>query len=243
MVNPFPISIAFINHNDNETEKFIENKSPRKLVYNKIGFEVKYLGVGVDRIDYTKGIIERLRALERFYEKYPEYIGQFTFVELGAPSRTEIQRYHDLNVEIDDMVNKINWNIQTNDWRPIIFLKAQHNHELINVFYRAADLCMVTSLHDGMNLVAKEFIASRSDENGVLILSQFTGAANELKDALIVNPYNIEEMTNNIYNSLTMESNEKKERMRHMRSHLREHNVYNWAGNLITALSRIRISN
>ena len=243
LVKPFPISIAFKNHSISETEVLQQNDSSREVVYKKIGFKVKYIGVGVDRIDYTKGIVERFRAVERFFEKYPEYIGQFTFVELGAPSRTHIKRYHDLIAEVEEMVDKIKWRFQIKDWQPIIFLKAHHNHEQINLFYKAADLCMVTSLHDGMNLVAKEFVVARNDEDGVLILSQFAGASIELQDALIVNPYNVEEMTNSIYVSLTMATKEKKERMQNMRNLIRERNVYRWAANLITALSRIRIQN
>jgi len=243
LVKPFPISIAFKNHDITEMELLPSNDSYREAVHKKIGFKVKYIGVGVDRIDYTKGIVERFRAIERFFEKYPEYIGHFTFVELGAPSRTHIKRYHDLISEIDELVDKIKWRFQINDWQPIVFLKAHHNHDQINLFYKAADLCMVTSLHDGMNLVAKEFIVSRNDEDGVLILSQFAGAAIELQDALKVNPYDIEEMTDSIYLSLTMEVKEKKERMQNMRNLIRERNIYRWAANLITSLSRIRIQN
>ena len=172
---------------------------------------------GVDRIDYTKGIPERFRAIERFFEKYPEFLERFTFVELGAPSRTHIKKYHDLMTEIEETVEKINWRFQTKTWRPIVFLKAHHTHEEIEPYYKAADLCMVTSLHDGMNLVAKEFVAARDDEDGVLILSQFTGASRELQDAVIVNPYDIEQMADAICLSLRMEPAERSERMRRMR--------------------------
>ncbi|MFA5805856.1 MAG: trehalose-6-phosphate synthase, partial [Melioribacteraceae bacterium] len=199
-------------------------------------------GVGVDRIDYTKGIVERFRAVERFLEKYPDFIGQFTFIELGAPSRTLIKRYHDLIAELDETVDKINWRFQTKGWRPIVFLKAHHSHEQINPFYKSAELCMVTSLHDGMNLVAKEFVASRDDEDGVLILSQFTGASRELQDALIVNPYSIEEVADAIYAALTMPREERTERMQRMRTILKERNVYRWAANIITTLSRLRVT-
>jgi len=138
-------------------------------------------------------------------------------------------------------VEKINWRFQTKGWKPIVFLKAHHSHDEINQFYKIADLCMVTSLHDGMNLVAKEFVASRSDEDGALILSQFTGASRELKDAVIVNPYDIEMMADAIYIALNMDSSEKSERMRRMRAAVREQNIYRWAGNLITSLARLRL--
>ncbi|MFH1702282.1 MAG: trehalose-6-phosphate synthase, partial [Nitrospirota bacterium] len=166
--------------------------------------------------------------------------GKFTFIELGAPSRTHVKRYRELITEVEEMVDKVNWRFQTKGWKPIVFLKAHHSHEEIYRFYKIADICMVTSLHDGMNLVAKEFIASRGDEDGVLILSQFTGASRELKDAVIVNPYDIEEMADAIYLSLTMEPHERSERMRRMHSVVREHNIYRWAGSLITTLARLR---
>ena len=241
-VKPFPISIAFSNSFKNEKQQKYNKKELRELVNKKIGITPKYIGVGVDRIDYTKGIVERFNAVERLMEKYPEYIGQFTFVELGAPSRTHIKKYHDLMAELDETVDKINWRFQTKGWKPIVFLKAHHSHEQINPFYKAVDLCMVTSLHDGMNLVAKEFVASRDDNDGVLILSQFTGASRELQDAIIVNPYSTEEMADSIHIALTMNSNEKSERMLRMRAVLKERNVYRWAANIITTLSRLRIT-
>lgn len=241
-IKPFPISIAFSNTFQNENNQKQTRNELREIVYKRIGFIPKYLGVGVDRIDYTKGIVERFNAVERFIEKYPEYIGQFTFVELGAPSRTHIKRYHDLMAELDETVDRINWRFQSKEWKPIVFLKAHHNHEQINLFYKAADLCMVTSLHDGMNLVAKEFISSRDDEDGVLILSQFTGAARELQDALIINPYSTEEVADAIYASITMNQKERKERIKRMRAIIRDRNVYRWAANIITTLSRLRTS-
>jgi trehalose-6-phosphate synthase len=200
----------------------------------------KYLGVGVDRVDYTKGIPERVRAIERFLEKHPEFVGEFTFVQIGAPSRTHIKKYHDFMAEVEETVESVNWRFQAKEWKPILFLKAHHSHGEINRFYKAADVCMVTSLHDGMNLVAKEFVAARDDEDGVLILSQFAGASRELTDALIVNPYDIEEMADSIYRSLTMEHGERSERMARMRAVVRENNIYRWAGDLITALARLR---
>jgi len=174
-------------------------------------------------------------------EKYSEFTGEFTFIELGAPSRAHIKRYRDLLAEVEEMADKINWRFQTKGWKPIVFLKAHHSHEEIYRFYKIADLCMVTSLHDGMNLVAKEFVTCRADEDGALILSQFTGASRELKDAIIVNPYDIEGMADAIYLSLTMEQDERSERMMRMRQEVREHNIYRWAGNLITTLARLRM--
>ncbi|MEW6736703.1 MAG: trehalose-6-phosphate synthase [Acidobacteriota bacterium] len=240
VVKPFPISVAFpdtiqLEKSDNPASIFAE-------LLAELGVKTKYLGVGVDRLDYTKGIIERFQAIERFLEKYPEFIGKFTFVELGAPSRTHIKRYHDLIAEIETTVDKINWRFQTEEWKPIIFLKAHHNHDRINRYYKAAAVCMVTSLHDGMNLVAKEYIAARTDEDGVLILSQFTGAAQELPDALIVNPYDIEEMAEAIRNALMMRQVERVKRMQKLREVVSSQNVYRWAASLVITLSQLRIS-
>jgi trehalose 6-phosphate synthase len=195
----------------------------------------------VDRIDYTKGILERFLAIERFLEKWPVYRGQFTFVQIGAPSRTHIKRYHDFLGEVELEAERINWRFQTGKWKPIVFLKRQHSHEEITKYYRAADLCLVTSLHDGMNLVAKEFVAARSDERGVLILSQFTGAARELRDALLVNPYDIDETADALRRALEMEPEEKEQRMQHMRRTVKENNVYRWAANLVTELCELRL--
>jgi alpha,alpha-trehalose-phosphate synthase [UDP-forming] len=240
VVRPFPISVA----HPFETEASGEQPASSALketLLKKLGITSKYIGIGVDRIDYTKGIVERFLAVKRFLEKYPEFVGQFTFVELGAPSRTHIKRYHDLMAELDETAEKINWSFQAKNWKPIIFLKAHHTHAAIGEYYRAADICMVTSLHDGMNLVAKEFIATRTDEDGVLILSQFTGASRELPDALIVNPYDIEEMAEAIHQALTMEKSERIERMHELRTVVKERNVYRWAANIITTLSHLRM--
>jgi trehalose-6-phosphate synthase len=241
LVKPFPISVSFENSTDREAAKR-ESLPLRQQLLKERGVQARYLGVGVDRIDYTKGIPERFRAVERFLEKYPEFIGQFTFVELGAPSRTHIKKYHDFMAEVEETADSINWRFQTREWKPILFLKAHHSHKEIYPFYKAADVCMVTSLHDGMNLVAKEFVSARDDEDGVLILSQFTGASRELTDALIINPYDIEEMADALHRSLVMEPQEKSERMGRMRDVIRENNIYRWAGDLIAALARLRPS-
>jgi len=211
----------------------------RKTLQNEYGINTRTIAVGVDRLDYTKGIVERFKAVKRFLEKYPEYIGNFTFVELGAPSRTYIQKYHDFIAEVEKTAEEINWHFQSKDWKPILLLKAHHSHEDILPFYKSADICMVTSLHDGMNLVAKEFVASRDDEDGVLILSQFTGASRELRDALIINPYDIEGMADSIRTALEMHPEERAQRMRMMRAVVRERNIYLWAANLISTLSRV----
>ena len=240
-VKPFPISIAF-PYMGAPASPARESAPGKEGIFKELGSRGKYLGVGVDRIDYTKGILERFRAIERFLEKYPAYQGLFTFVELGAPSRTHIKAYHDLIGEVEAEADRINWRFQTKDWKPIVFLKKHHSHEEIRPYYEAADLCLVTSLHDGMNLVAKEYIGAKEDGNGVLILSQFTGASRELKDALVVNPYDIEQMSEAIRQALEISPEEKKARWQRMREVLKERNIYRWAADLISGLAQIRLA-
>lgn len=238
-VRPFPISV-------DATELTAYDSDPsaydaRSAILKSFDIEALFLGVGVDRLDYTKGILERFLAIERLLEKYPRYQGQFTFVQIGAPSRTHLKRYHDLEAEIEMEASRINWRFQKDKWRPIVFLKRQHSHKEILPFYKAADLCLVTALHDGMNLVAKEFVAARNDECGALILSIFTGAARELRDALLVNPYDIDQTAEAIRAALEMDPEDKQVRMQHMRRTIREHNIYRWAGSLISELSELRL--
>ena len=239
-VKPFPISVAGSDAAPHETDPAGVAAAAKAEVLKGIGLSVERLGVGVDRLDYTKGVLERFLALERFFDKYPAYRGRFTFVELGAPSRSLIPRYQALEVTIEAEVARINRRFETNGWKPIVFLKKQHSHEAILPFYLAADVCMVTSLHDGMNLVSKEFVAARTDEQGVLILSQFTGASRELRDALIINPYDLDQVAEAIHYALTMEPGEQRDRMTRMREVVQEHNVYRWAANLITELTKLR---
>jgi len=240
-VKPFPISIASEEMNGSQAGGTRPAASTvRQHLLKGLGIAATYLGVGVDRIDYTKGIGERFRAIERFLEQHKEFQGQFTFVELGAPSRTLIKRYHDLGAELDAEAERINRRFQTRTWKPIIFLKKHHSHAEIAPFYQAANLCLVTSLHDGMNLVAKEFVAARADAQGVLILSGLTGASRELHDALIVNPYDIEQTADAIHAALTMDEAEQRARMGRMRQTIYERNVYRWAADLVSELARLR---
>jgi alpha,alpha-trehalose-phosphate synthase [UDP-forming] len=239
-VRPFPISVDF--RESQHGEEIAESPYvTRAALLEKLGIQANFLGIGVDRIDYTKGIIERLRGVERFLEKWPEYCGKFTFVQIGAPSRTNIPRYRDFVTEVEQEAARINARFETATWKPIALLTRHHSHTEIQPYYRAADLCMVTSLHDGMNLVAKEFVAEREDEEGALILSQFTGASRELRDAIIVNPYDTEQLAGAIRMALEMDPQERRTRMQRMRRAVMDHNVYRWAGNLITELSEIRI--
>ena len=240
MVRPFPISVDF----EEFVPKTTETSDPyteRAALLKEHGVEAIFMGVGVDRLDYTKGILERFLAIERLLELYPVYQGQFTFIQIGAPSRTHIKRYRDFLGEVEAEADRINWRFQTGRWKPIVLLKRQHSHREIQSYYQGADVCLVTSLHDGMNLVAKEFLASRTDEQGVLILSRFTGAARELRDALLVNPYDVDQTAETIRFALEMDAEERKQRMQRMRKMVKEQNVYRWAANLIAELCDIRV--
>ncbi len=238
-VHPFPISVNLEElHPKPVTDSAYEQ---RATLLKGLGVRAALMGVGVDRLDYTKGILERFLAVERFLDKYPRYQGVFTFVQIGAPSRTHIKRYHDLQAEVEAEAERINWRFRADQWKPIVLLERQHSHKEIAEYYRAADLCLVTSLHDGMNLVAKEFVAARSDERGALILSCFAGAARELRDALQVNPYDIDQTAEAIRAALEMTAEEKQLRMQRMRKVIREQNVYRWAASLIGEVCDVRL--
>jgi trehalose-6-phosphate synthase len=237
-VRPFPISVAA---NGESRPNAGPSPEVQSLLDRELGARPAFLGLGVDRIDYTKGIPERLRGIERLFELYPAYREKFTFIQIGAPSRTRIKRYQDLMTEVEDEVERINRNLRTGAWKPIIFARRHHSHAEIESYYREADLCLVTSLHDGMNLVAKEYVMARRDEGGMLILSRFAGASHELTDSLVVNPYDTDELAQAINTALTMPAEEKSARMRRMRAVVQENNVYRWAGNLIGELAGIRL--
>jgi trehalose 6-phosphate synthase len=239
-VRPYPISVAFPESTPPEEEIHSVGRE-RAAICEELGIEASLFGVGVDRVDYTKGILERFRAIERFLDQYPVYQRRFSLVQIGAPSRTDIVRYKNFLEEVGAEAERVNAKFQVGRWKPIVFLKRHHSHEEIARYYRAASLCLVTSLHDGMNLVAKEFVASRADEQGVLILSTFAGAARELTDALLVNPYDVMQLSEAIHIALEMPEAEQAKRMQWMRRAVREHNIYRWAANLLSDLTEIRI--
>jgi trehalose-6-phosphate synthase len=204
-----------------------------------VGPEVK-LGVGVDRLDYTKGILERFLAIERLLELEPRWVGQFSFVQVAAPSRSSIDEYQNLDARVRGLAARINERFGKPGYEPIILRIEHHDAAQVYELYRAAEVCYVSSLHDGMNLVAKEFVAARDDEQGVLILSQFTGAARELAESLIVNPYDIEQSAAAMHLALTMSPEEQRARMRSMRTLVQEFNVYRWAGRMLLDAARMR---
>ncbi len=200
----------------------------------------RLIAIGVDRFDYTKGILERANAVERLLEKHPELIGKFTLIQVAAPSRSSLDEYRYFQERLTGRVEEINSRFGNPDYTPFFLLAEHQNSDVLTRYYRGADACVVTSLHDGMNLVSKEFIACRNDLQGVLILSQYAGAASELPEALIVNPYHVEETADALHRAITMPEAEQRERMRSLRTTVRERNVYRWAGHMLLDAARIR---
>ena len=238
LVRPYPISLEWPVRWSSGTPTAAECR--RTLISELRLRDDALIGVGVDRLDYTKGVEERLLAVERLLERSPRFRGRFTFVQLAAPSRVAIERYRHYNEAVEALSARINERFGEADYRPIVLLRAHHEPPAVFRYYRAADVCYVSSLHDGMNLVAKEFIAAREDERGVLILSQFTGAARELTEALIVNPYDLDEASDALATALELSPEEQRERMRSMRAFLSQYNVYRWAGRMLVDAARLR---
>ena len=234
-VRPFPISV-----DPALADEYLGTdwQGRAAALRKKYRLDDRQLIVGVDRVDYTKGIPERLRGVDRLLHKHPELKGQFHFVQIGAPSRTHIPAYRDLTEEVNGLADRINWDHGTDDWQPVVFLNEHHGPEDIFALYRDAAGCVVSSLHDGMNLVAKEFVTARGDERGVLVLSKFTGAARELVDAVLTNPFDVEEMADGLYATLTMAPDEQARRMRRMRAQVDDHNIYRWAGMLLSEVGK-----
>jgi trehalose 6-phosphate synthase len=238
IVRPYPISIEWPSHWAGAAAPVTEC---REAVRRELGLGPDVvLGVGVDRLDYTKGIEERLLAVERFLETRPEWRGRFTFAQVAAPSRAVIEAYRALNERVEALAARINGRFATAAWRPVVMRRQHHEPSEVFKLYRAADLCYVSSLHDGMNLVAKEFVAARDDLRGVLILSRFTGAARELSEALVVNPYDVESAANAIAAAVEMAPSEQEDRMRAMRALVADFNVYRWAGKMLLDATRTR---
>ena len=245
LVRPFPISVQLWS--EKHVVEGEELAAQDRELRAKFALGQVPLAVGVDRIDYTKGIAERFRAIERFFERNPEHCGKLSFVQLGAPSRTHIPRYRDLVTELETMADAINWKFKSDDagWKPIHFLVAHHDGPTVYAFLKMASVCIVSSLHDGMNLVSKEFVAAQGESgasgsagDGVLILSEFAGAARDLPDALIVNPYDTEEFAEAIRTAVEMPVAERRQRMARMYQHVCENNIYRWAADFLTALTQ-----
>lgn len=238
-INWYPISIEFPTKSVRRRSVSFSGAADAVRERHGIAADCR-IGVGVDRCDYTKGIGERLLAVQRLLELHPEWIGTFTFIQLAAPTRSRIDHYQRFQKEVQALAAKINEKFGRPGYRPVILLLSHHEPQAVQEYYRAADLCFVSSLHDGMNLVAKEFVVAREDEKGVLLLSQFTGASRDLPEALIVNPYHIDDCAHALEAALLMPPEEQRDRMRSMRGALHEFNVYRWAGRMLLDAARIR---
>jgi trehalose 6-phosphate synthase len=237
IVEPFPISVDFDSLSGQAGSGEVEQEMAR--LRREFDLEGKYLGIGMDRLDYTKGIPERLVALDRFLADNPGYRGKVVFIQAGMPSRTEIGLYREIAQRIEDLMKSINDKYGTDSWRPVVPMTRQLTHVELNALRRLACFCVVSSLHDGMNLVAKEYVSARADGDGVLVLSRFTGAAVELQDALLINPFNIGEFAGKIKEAIEMPETERRRRMKNMRKIVADNNVYRWGASMVSRLMTI----
>ncbi|MFC1989573.1 trehalose-6-phosphate synthase [Chloroflexota bacterium] len=231
LVQPFPISVDFDNLSQDARTEAVEQEM--ESLRRELDLEGKYVGVGMDRMDYTKGIPERLQALDKFFEEFPSYRGKVVFIQAGMPSRTRIERYQEVNKSIEDLMTALN---EKYSWKPVIPMTRQLSPVTLAALRRLANFCIVSSLHDGMNLVAKEYVSSRVDGDGVLILSQFTGAAAELQDALLINPFAIGEFARKIKEAIEMPEAERRRRMKAMREIVADNNIYRWGASTVSKL-------
>jgi len=238
-VKSYPISIHWPS--EAEVRRWDSIADCRQKLRARLALAPDHLiAIGIDRFDYTKGIIERFHAVDRLMDKHPELRGRFTFVQFAAPTRSALDEYQLFVQQSHALAERINNRYGYDQWQPIRLIAEHQDSEAVTCHYRGADCCVVTSLHDGMNLVAKEFVAARDDNRGALVLSQFTGAARELHAALIVNPYDVESTADAIYKAVTMSAEEQAERMRSLRNIVREDNVYRWAANMLLDAARMR---
>jgi alpha,alpha-trehalose-phosphate synthase [UDP-forming] len=236
-IRNFPISTDFTAIEEIAASK--ETEQRMEELRKRYRLPQENLGLGVDRLDYTKGIPERIIAIDRFLDRYPDYQGRFTFLQVAPPSRVHVEEYRRLSDEVDRLVEQVNWKHGEGSWKPIIYVKEHLEQPILYALFRMARFCLVTPLHDGMNLVAKEFIAANVDKSGILVLSQFTGSARQLQDAIIANPYAMDELIEHIHTALEMDANEVRWRMRRLRESVRESNVYHWATDIIRQLGRL----
>lgn len=234
LVRAFPVSVDFeaiSNHaGSSEAQKAV------KRIRHDYGIGKAKLVISVDRIDYTKGIPDRLRAIDLFFDKHPEFKEKIVFFQIGQPSRVHLERFRQLNNEINSLVDEINWKHSQGAWSPIIFTRSYIPYQNILALYRDAEVCIVSALHDGMNLVAKEFIAARSNATGTLILSRFAGSARELPEAILINPYDTESFAGAIYEALTLSPEDKQKKMQKMRETIAQQNIYRWVGKVLSQL-------
>jgi len=226
----FPISVDYKKFDSlassTRAVKTIEQLKARYNLYNK------YIGVGVDRLEYTKGLIKRFQAIDLFFDRYPEYRGKFTFIQITVPTRIK-EPYISYKANLEKLIRNINRRYSTEDWNPIVYRDTKAEHEDLVAYYRMADVAIISSIYDGMNLVAKEFVASQVDMKGVLLLSEFAGAAEELDGAILVNPYDIEEFSECIRKALSLPEGEKNCRMKTLRMQVKEKDIYRWISDVL----------
>lgn len=237
LIRHTPISVDFEEISQQASEPEIEtimhDLKERHNIRNQFIFG------GLERMDYTKGIPERLIGYRRFLEKYPQFRGKVVYFQAGERSRTHIEKYRQLNKEIESIIDDINWKYTEGDWKPVIMCKDLLTPKEILALFRMSDCFVVSSLHDGMNLVAKEFVASRCDEKGSLILSKFTGSARELTQSILVNPYDQEEMAESFKKAVKMSAKEQTRHMKRLRETVSENNIYKWIGTIISNLTKL----
>lgn len=232
----FPISVDY----EDIVNRLRSTKKIRKpLIKDLIKSPYEILAVGVDRIDYTKGILLRLRAIEKFLETESKYRGKFVYLGIGAPSRTGIVTYRRLGIEINQLVKRINEKFKKGNWQPIYYFNQVFERNKILPILSQANLCLVTSLDDGMNLIAKEFVVA-NEVGGGLILSQFTGAAKELTESFLINPYNIKKMAQTIKEAIETPQKEREQRLQKMKETIKDRNLYRWAGKFLLELKELK---
>jgi len=235
-IRPFPISVDFGQIGIDAGSSIVQEKKESFIRQLGPGAEGTKIYVGADRIDYTKGIPERLRGFDLLLQRNPDLKRRVTLLQLAAPSRTQIEEYGRINDEIENLVEEINRRHGADPWKPVHFLRDHHDYHAVLAAYHMADVVMVTSLHDGMNLVAKEFVAARTDGDGVLLLSQYTGAARELTDAVLINPYDTDQLADAMLRAFRMPEEERRRRMARMRAQVEKNNIYEWGRKIFEEL-------
>ncbi len=236
IVKTLPISIDFAG-----TRAIAEKIGEAEIrkIKKKYGLKKETVIVGVDRLDYTKGLPEKIKAIDIFLQKHPEYIEKLSFIQIASPTRIHLDEYKHYTEEVETLVEEVNWKHSTDNWRPITLDVRFAPVEEIYSLYKLADICLVTSLHDGMNLVSKEYVAANADHKGVLILSKFAGASEELEDALRINPYSVDEIVKAMETALKMPQEEREERMKRMEAEISAYHVFKWATDFLENITKI----
>ncbi len=240
IIRPYPISIDYQDIQDHiKTDKV---RDIQHTLIDNYGLHDQKVMVGLDRIDYTKGIPERILGMDAMLDAHPELKKKVVLLQIGVMTRSHLAQYKELNDQINSLVEQVNWKHSSDGWKPIVFVRQHFSMAELLALYRMSDVGLVTSLHDGMNLVAKEYVAAQGDGRGMLVLSQFTGASRELTDAVLVNPYDREELGEALYAALMMPEEERKKRMGKMAESLKINNIFRWAGKIISELLKFEFT-